>query len=62
MDRPPYHHAADLSLIRFVPMEDDMDWLASLGLFFGGLGLFFVGAGVLWWVSLQQDKAKKDRG
>ncbi len=39
-----------------------MDWLASLGLFFGGLGLFFVGAGVLWWVSLQQDKAKKDRG
>jgi hypothetical protein len=37
-------------------MEDHMEQLALFGQFLGGLGLFFTGVGVLWFVTIHQEK------
>jgi hypothetical protein len=37
-------------------MEDDMEQVALIGQFLGGLGLFFTGVGVLWFVTLYKEK------
>jgi hypothetical protein len=41
-------------------MEDDVDGPTATTMLFqilGGLGLFFMGVGVLWFVSVYEDKA-----
>ena len=39
-------------------MEDDMENAALLGQLMGGLGLLLTGVGVLWFVSVYQEKKK----
>jgi hypothetical protein len=38
---------------------ENMDNLASLGIFFAGIGVFFLGCGLFWFVSEYSKKNKK---
>jgi hypothetical protein len=37
-------------------MEDDVEQLALLGQFFGGVGILLLGVGVIWFVSVYNEK------
>lgn len=39
-------------------MEEDVEQLATLGQFLGGLGILLVGVGFLWFVSEYSEKRK----
>jgi len=38
---------------------ENMENLASLGIFFGGIGVLFIGSGLFWFISEYSKKNKK---